>query len=163
MSEQKYKHIIRLAGTDIPGEEDILQGLTQITGVGLRVAKVITRRLGIDGSQRIGFVNEEQIEKIEDMLDDPVNKGFPKWYVNRQRDRVSGKNLHLLGSDLRFAQRTDIERLKRIRCWRGVRHQLGLKVRGQRTRTTGRGGMAVGVSRKRIKRERREAEEEEEE
>jgi len=163
MSEQKYKHIIRLASTDIPGEEDILQGLTQITGVGLRVAKVIIRRLGIDGSKRIGYVNEDQIEKIEDMLDDPVNKGFPKWYVNRQRDRVSGRNLHLLGSDLRFAQRTDIERLKRIRCWRGVRHQLGLKVRGQRTRTTGRGGMAVGVSRKRIKRERREAEEEEEE
>ncbi|MGY5853448.1 MAG: 30S ribosomal protein S13, partial [Candidatus Thorarchaeota archaeon] len=64
------------------------------------------------------------------------------------RDRMSGRMLHLTGADLQFAHKNDIDRLRRIRSWRGIRHSLGLKVRGQHTRTTGRHGMAVGVSRK---------------
>ena len=70
--------------------------------------------------------------------------------MNRPRDRLSGRMLHLIGSDLEFARKNDIDRLRRIKSWRGVRHSLGLKVRGQHTRTTGRGGMAVGVSRKKL-------------
>ena len=63
---------------------------------------------------------------------------------------MSGKMMHLIGSDLDFAHKNDIDRLRRIKSWRGTRHTLGLKVRGQHTRTTGRGGMAVGVSRKNL-------------
>jgi small subunit ribosomal protein S13 len=53
-------------------------------------------------------------------------------------------------SDLIFYVRNDIEREKRTKSWRGVRHTLGLKVRGQRTRTTGRTGMTVGVTRRKV-------------
>jgi len=63
---------------------------------------------------------------------------------------MTGRMLHFTGSDLDFAHRSDIERLRRIKSWRGLRHSLGLKVRGQHTRTTGRKGMAVGVSRARV-------------
>ena len=48
-----------------------------------------------------------------------------------------------------MAVRKDIEIMKKIRSWKGIRHSLGLKVRGQRTRTTGRLGLTVGVKRKR--------------
>ncbi|MHA1957187.1 MAG: 30S ribosomal protein S13 [Candidatus Thorarchaeota archaeon] len=124
MSEQDYKHIVRVAGSDIDGQENLLQGLTRIT--------------------------DDEISKIEKIVTNPAGSKFPDWYVNRPRDRMSGRMLHLLGSDLDFAHRNDIDRLRRIKSWRGVRHSLGLKVRGQHTRTTGRGGMAVGVSRKKL-------------
>ncbi len=147
---QEYKHIVRVASADIDGQESLLQGLTRIKGVGLRISKTIINQLELNPSQRLGFVTDESIASIEDILKNPVAAGLPDWYVNRPRDRMSGKMLHLLGSDLDFARKNDIDRLRRIKSWRGTRHTLGLKVRGQHTRTTGRGGMAVGVSRKNL-------------
>lgn len=147
---QEYKHIVRVASADIDGQENLLQGLTRIKGVGLRIAKTIINQLELDPSQRLGYITDETIAGIEQIIKDPIAAGLPDWYVNRPRDRMSGKMLHLIGSDLDFAQRNDIDRLRRIKSWRGTRHSLGLKVRGQHTRTTGRGGMAVGVSRKKL-------------
>ncbi|MCF2137454.1 MAG: 30S ribosomal protein S13 [Candidatus Thorarchaeota archaeon] len=147
---QEYRHIVRVAGKDIDGQENLLQGLTRITGVGLRLSKAIIRKLELDSSMRLGLLPDETIQKIESMLSDPLAAGLPAWYVNRPRDRYTGKDLHLIGSDLDFAQKSDIERLRRIRAWRGIRHSLGLKVRGQHTRTTGRHGGTVGVSRKKL-------------
>jgi len=147
---QEYKHIVRVASADIDGQENLLQGLTRIKGVGLRIAKSIINQLELDPSQRLGYVTDETIAGIEQIIKDPVAAGLPDWYVNRPRDRMSGKMMHLIGSDLEFAHKNDIDRLRRIKSWRGTRHTLGLKVRGQHTRTTGRGGMAVGVSRKNL-------------
>ena len=148
MSEQEYSHIVRIVGHDIDGQEILLQGISRIKGVGLRMSKSIIKQLDLDPSKRLGFLTPEEISSIEEIVKDPVKAGYPDWYVNRPRDRMSGRMLHLLGSDLDFAHRNDIDRLKRIKSWRGTRHSLGLKVRGQHTRTTGRGGAAVGVSRK---------------
>lgn len=147
---QEYKHIVRVASADIDGQENLLQGLTKIKGVGLRLSKTIINQLELDPSQRLGYIADEVIAGIEQIIKDPVAAGLPDWYVNRPRDRMSGKMMHLIGSDLDFAHRNDIDRLRRIKSWRGTRHSLGLKVRGQHTRTTGRGGMAVGVSRKKL-------------
>jgi small subunit ribosomal protein S13 len=144
----EFKHIIRIGGSDIDGQESLIQGLARIRGVGLRMSKTILAHLGMDPNDRLGFITDEHIDAIEAILDDPLAAGFPYWFVNRPRDRMSGKMLHLTGSDLDFANRNDIDRLRRIKSWRGTRHSLGLKVRGQHTRTTGRGGVAVGVSRK---------------
>lgn len=149
MSED-YRHIIRIGGSDIDGQESLLQGLTRIVGVGLRFSRALITHLGMDPSQRLGFISDDDIAKMEEIISDPVKAGFPHWYVNRPRDRMSGRMLHLISSDLDFARRNDIDRLRRIKSWRGIRHSLGLKVRGQHTRTTGRGGMAVGVSRKNL-------------
>lgn len=149
MSEE-YNHIVRISGSDIDGQENLLQGLTRIKGVGLRLSRAIINRLEYDSSKRLGYLTDAEIKKIEKIVKDPVSSDFPIWYVNRPRDRMSGRMLHLTGSDLEFAHRNDIDRLRRIKSWRGVRHSLGLRVRGQHTRTTGRGGMAVGVSRKKL-------------
>ncbi|MFW9795873.1 MAG: 30S ribosomal protein S13 [Candidatus Thorarchaeota archaeon] len=149
MSED-YRHIIRVSGADIDGQENLLQGLTRVRGVGLRMSRAIITKLGMEPSRRLGYLTDAEIKKIEKILKDPVASDFPDWYVNRPRDRMSGRMLHLTGSDLDFAHRNDIDRLRRIKSWRGTRHSLGLRVRGQHTRTTGRGGMAVGVSRKKI-------------
>ncbi len=150
MSEQEYKHIVRIVGHDIDGQENLLQGLTKVKGVGIRFSTTILNVLEMNPSKRLGHLTADEISKIEEVIKNPIGSSLPEWYVNRPRDRLSGRMLHLIGSDLDFAHKNDIDRLRRIKSWRGVRHSLGLKVRGQHTRTTGRGGMAVGVSRKKL-------------
>ena len=86
---------------------------------------------------------------IEDAVSNLGKYGVPAWYMNRRKDYAAGKDLHLIGADLIFAARQDIEREMKMKSWRGIRHSLGLKVRGQRTHTTGRIGPTVGVSRRR--------------
>lgn len=143
-----FKHIVRLAGTDIDGSLKLPYGLDKIKGVGVMLGYAISRVLGIDPEIRIGYLSEAQLEKIEQVMKNPADYGIPGWLVNRRRSPESGKDEHLIGSDLDYRIKEDVEREKRIRSWRGVRHMLGLKVRGQRTRTTGRKGTAVGVFRK---------------
>lgn len=73
------------------------------------------------------------------------------WYLgflNRQRDIVDGKDYQVLANGVDSKLRDDLERLKKIRAHRGLRHYWGLRVRGQHTKTTGRRGRTVGVSKK---------------
>jgi len=73
----------------------------------------------------------------------------PAWFLNRRRDPVSGRDVHLIGSELILAAKSDIDLMKKLRSWKGMRHAVGLKVRGQRTVTTGRFGPTAGVAKKR--------------
>ncbi len=66
--------------------------------------------------------------------------------MNRRQDIETGEDTHLVTSDIAFSIRNDVEREKTLFSWRGYRHMYGLKVRGQRTRCTGRKGGAVGVA-----------------
>jgi len=149
MSSTTFRYIVRVAGVDIDGNLKVAYGLAKIKGVGVTLAYALCRKLGIDPEARIGNLSEAEVKKIEEALANPQTLGLPSWMFNRRKDYETGKNLHLIGSDLIIAVKKDIELLKKIRCWRGIRHQLGLKVRGQRTRTTGRLGVTVGVKRKR--------------
>jgi small subunit ribosomal protein S13 len=97
---------------------------------------------------RLGFLSDGEAQKIEGILKDPVTHGIPVWMVNRPKDLELGKSLHLTGPDLALRIKSDVDFMVKIRSWKGVRHSLGLKVRGQRTRTTGRGGRVVGVKKK---------------
>jgi small subunit ribosomal protein S13 len=144
---EDFRHIIRIRGADIDGSARVAFGLLKIGGLGVNLTSSISRVLGFDPDRRIGTLSDEEVQKIEDALSDPKKYGVPFWYLNRRKDRESGNDLHDTGPDLALRVRSDIERLQKIRSWRGVRHMLGLKVRGQRTRTTGRTGRSVGVKR----------------
>jgi len=148
-TSRTFKYIVRIAGTDIDGSLKTAYGLAEIKGVGVNLAYGICRRLGIDPEMRIGYLTEEEIKKIEDLLANPLNYGIPRWVLNRRKDYTTGKDMHLIGAELIYYVKQDIEREKKIKSWRGIRHALGLKVRGQRTRTTGRLGLTVGVRKKR--------------
>jgi small subunit ribosomal protein S13 len=138
--------MIRILGNDIPGEKKIIVGLTQIKGIGYMFANTILKVLKINSNQRIGHLSKEQIQSIENIIKNPSLSNFPSWFLNRRKDLETGENKHLLTSDIAFAIRNDIEREKTTGSWRGYRHMYGLKVRGQRTRCTGRKGGAVGVA-----------------
>ncbi len=148
MSTPEFKYIVRIAGTDIDGRLKVAYGLSEIKGVGYNLALAMCRLLGIDPEKRIGFLTDAEIRKIESALSDPVKIGLPGWMLNRRKDYDTGNDRHLIGADLIFVVRQDIEREKKIKSWRGIRHALGLKVRGQRTATTGRTGITVGVRRR---------------
>lgn len=146
VSGQEYRHIVRIVGNDIPGEKKTLVGLTQIKGIGYNFATAILDTLKINTNSNIGNLSESDVQAIEGIIQDPIASNFPKWFLNRQKDIETGKDLHLLTSDIPFTLRNDIERERATGSWRGYRHLSGLKVRGQRTRTSGRKGGAVGVA-----------------
>ena len=146
MSAQEYRHIVRIVGNDIPGERKILIGLTQIKGIGYNFATAITDTLKINTNSNIGNLTDANVQAIEKLITDPIGGNFPIWFLNRRKDIETGGDLHLLTSDIPFTLRNDIERERVTASWRGYRHLSGLKVRGQRTRTSGRKGGAVGVA-----------------
>jgi len=145
---KEFRHIVRIAETDLDGTLKTSHALSLIKGVGIGLADIVVKKAGVSPEARIGFLSETEIEKIEDMIKKPGKYGLPGWLLNRSKDIESGKDLHLVGSDLTLQIKKDIEEMKKIRSWRGYRHAYGLKVRGQRTKVTGRTGKAVGVKKK---------------
>ena len=144
-ASQEYRHIVRIAGKDVPGAKKMIIGVSQVRGIGYNFAKAILDLLKIDQNSNVGFLTESQVDSIEKAMRNPSSLNMPAWFLNRRKDIDSGSNLHLITSDIEFNVRNDIEREKNTNSWRGFRHTYGLKVRGQRTRTTGRKGGAVGV------------------
>jgi small subunit ribosomal protein S13 len=148
-----FRGIVRVAGKDMKGDLPIAKALNQIKGMGVSLADSIATiaavKLNIDKKEHIGNLTDDQLDELEKIVLNPVSYGVPVWMVNRRKDS-SGTNRHLIGADLDFAIRQDIEAEKNIKSYRGVRHMFGLPVRGQRTKTMGRRGMTLGVVKKKV-------------
>lgn len=145
---KEFRHILRVSGTDVDGTKKLVYGLTKIRGVGPSYAAAIVRASELRPEMRLGDLSESEVQKLEDVMHDPAKYGLPPRLFNRRKGFESGRDAHLIGPDLVLSIKTDIDFMRDIRNWKGVRHSLGLKVRGQRTRTTGRKGRAVGVAKK---------------
>jgi len=145
---KEFRHIVRIVETDLDGTLKINFALSNIKGIGIGLADIVAKKAGISPEARIGFLSEAEIEKLEDIIRKPGKYGVPGWLLNRPKDIETGKDFHFVGSDLTLQIKNDIEGMKKIRSWRGYRHAYGLKVRGQRTKVTGRTGKAVGVKKK---------------
>ncbi|HXT83319.1 MAG TPA: 30S ribosomal protein S13 [Verrucomicrobiae bacterium] len=145
MSQEEFKHILRIAGKDIEGSKKSIIALSLVKGVGYNLAQVILQSLNINPYLRVGFLTDKDLSDIENALKNISSLGVPNWYLNRRKDMDTGTDMHLITSDLDFIKSNDIDREKSIMSWRGYRHMFGLRVRGQRTRNTGRRATAVGV------------------
>ena len=77
-----------------------------------------------------------------------IEYGIPKWFLNRQRCLKDGTYSQLIANMVDTRLREDLERMKKARQHRGLRHYLGIKVRGQKTKSTGRTGKTLGVTKK---------------
>lgn len=162
-ASSEFRYLVRIHGKDLDGGKKLVAALSDVKGVGFNYARSIILKLGLDPRTRLGTLADEQLEEIEKALQSTSNMGLPSWYYNRKKDPETGETKQLLGSDLDFALKNDVEREKTIRSWKGVRHGLGLKVRGQRTRTTGRQGRTVGVRKAALVAAARAAEQQKEE
>ena len=147
--DENFRYIVRIVNTDLDGNKNIVIALSGIKGVGLRSAEVIARMAGIPRQTKIGDLPETKTDELEKLVMDYSEK-VPHWMVNRQSDWSTGADMHLVGVDVELNRRDDVNLMKMIRCYKGIRHEQGQKVRGQRTRSNGRTGMTMGVIRKKL-------------
>ena len=145
---REFRQILRVAGTNVDGTKKLAYGLLHIKGVGPSYAVAIVRAAELRPESRLGDLSEGDVQKLEDVMKDPAKYGLPSRLFNRRKGLDTGRDVHLIGADLALSIKTDVDFMTDIRSWKGIRHSLGLKVRGQRTRTTGRKGRAVGVAKK---------------
>jgi len=145
---EKFQHILRVMNTNIDGNTKIMYAMTSIKGVGRRFASIVLKKADIDPTKRAGELSDEEVDKVITIMQNPRQYKIPDWFLNRQKDIKDGKFYQVLANNWESKLREDIERLKKIRAHRGLRHYWDLRVRGQHTKTTGRKGRTVGVSKK---------------
>merc|ERR1712226_726443 len=143
-----FQHILRVLNTNIDGKRNIMFAMTAIKGIGRRYANIVLKKADIDLKKRAGELSEEEVDKIVTIMQNPRQYKIPDWFLNRQKDIKDGKTSQVLANALDNKLREDLERMKKIRAHRGLRHYWGLRTRGQHTKTTGRRGRTVGVSKK---------------
>lgn len=112
----------RLQGVDVPNNKPTYISLTYLYGIGQRTALEICHTLGIKPQTKAKDLSDDELARVNNFLD---------------KGEVFGGELMVEGQ-LRRSTKTDIDRLRDIGCYRGLRHRRGLPVRGQRTRTNAR-------------------------
>ena len=145
--EEEIKYFVRVRDTDLDGTKMALIALTGIKGVGRHAATIIANHAQVDKHAILGKMSDEEVERIRTAVDQYA-ESVPSWMLNRPIDLLSGKPRHLLGSEVELTLEEDINTMRKVRSYRGIRHETGQKVRGQRTKSTGRTGTTVGVKRK---------------
>ncbi len=145
-----FRYIVRVANSDLDGTRPTALALTTVPGVGLRIAETACHLAHVDPGERIGELPEPTVEGIESTLSS-LSAKVPGWMVNHRTEPLLGSTIHYVGVDLDTRRRDDVNQMRMIRSYRGVRHERGQKVRGQRTRSNGRTGMAAGVLKKTAK------------
>jgi len=146
----EFKHLIRIADSDLDGKKAIVYALKNVKGVGIPLANAICRVAGIDGAKKVGNLTDAEVKKLDETARDPVKAGLPVWLLNRRMDIESGEDKHLITNQLIFTKENDIKLMRRIKSYKGARHSQGLTCRGQRTRSNFRKnkGKVMGVKTK---------------
>jgi small subunit ribosomal protein S13 len=145
--EEDIKYFVRVGTTDLDGTKSVRVALTGIKGVGRHTSSVITRMAKVDEYAQLGRIDEASVDRLRVAVEEYITK-IPPWMANRPKDVYTGETKHLFGPDVTLTKDEDVNLMRKIRCYRGIRHETGQKVRGQRTKSTGRTGSTVGVKRK---------------
>ena len=145
--DKDIRYFVRVKNTDLDGTRSVQIALTKIPGIGRITAQAISRLAKVDPLHTMGKLDEAGVDRLRQVVDN-YGPQVPKWMLNRPADPYTGEGKHLLSTDVLIAKEDDVNRMRKIRCYRGIRHETGQKVRGQRTKSTGRTGTTVGVRRK---------------
>jgi small subunit ribosomal protein S13 len=130
-----FRHIVRIANTDLDGNKSVMMGLQKIKGVSFMISNAYCRLTNIEPTKKIGDLTEADVAKLDSMIKNQKPNGIPSWMFNRRKDAETGQDMHLIGADLTFIHENDIRMLKKMKCYRGIRHMQEAPVRGQRTRS----------------------------
>ncbi|PIY59932.1 30S ribosomal protein S13 [Candidatus Woesearchaeota archaeon CG_4_10_14_0_8_um_filter_47_5] len=151
MAEHYFRHIVRIANTDLDGNKSVYQALRKIRGVNYTYSNMACKISNINRTKKLGDLSEAETEVLEQILLNPKKYTVPLWLFNRRKDYETGEDRHVLSNDLKFEKEQDIKRLQRIKSNRGLRHAWNLPLRGQRTKSNFRrnkGKGSLGVKRK---------------
>ncbi len=130
-----FRHIVRVANTDLKGEQRLVISLQKIKGVGFTFAAAICHAAGVDKQTRTGELSDAEQQRLDEVVRGPEAHGIPTWMLNRRKDPETGEDKHFILGDIAYSLEGDKKREGRIRSYKGVRYPLGLPVRGQRTRS----------------------------
>lgn len=146
----EFKHIVRIANADLNGNKKVVDALRKIKGINFMFSNMICSLANIKKNEKAGDLSESDVNKLDGIIKDPTKFNVPIWMLNRRKDYETNENRHLVTGDINFTQDNDIKRLKKIKSYRGIRHILGLPVRGQRTKSNFRKnkGKVLGVKRR---------------
>jgi small subunit ribosomal protein S13 len=139
----EFRHLVRIANTDIKGEKAVLYSLTKIKGVSIMFANMICMNAGVDKTKKAGELTDTEVKSLEKEL---LNPDAPLWMLNRRKDPETGEDHHLIGADLVLSTGNDIKEMKKMKSYKGVRHISRLPVRGQRTKSNFRRNKGKAVS-----------------
>jgi len=153
--EEDIRYFVRIGQTDLDGTKSVERSLSEMNGIGKRTARIIAEKADIDRRAVIGKLEDEEIDTIVELVEGFADE-VPEWMVNHQAGYFSGDSTHEIGNDLDMTRRRDINRMKMIDSYKGVRHKRGQKVRGQRTKSTGRSEGTIGVNVEAIKEQQAE-------
>jgi small subunit ribosomal protein S13 len=151
-TEEDLQYFVRIGGADLDGTKTVERSLSELNGIGTRMARLVAEEADVDRTATFGLLDEEEIEAVIDVAEN-LEDHVPPWMTNRQNDFFSGETTHLVGTDVNEKRRHDINRMKQIESYKGVRHKRGQKVRGQRTKSTGRTEGTIGVNVEEIREE----------
>ncbi len=146
--KEDFQYIVRIANKDLKGERNVVLAMSDLKGIGIRLSETIIKKLQIDQNKQIGDLSEDEVQEIRDFVESQEYSDIPSWMLNNRFDPVTGKNMNLVTNDLDVQIQDNINALKKMRSYKGIRHEGKHKVRGQRTRSNGRKGLSVGVQRK---------------
>ena len=82
------------------------------------------RTLDLDLDAKIGYIADEDVLRIEEILENPQKFDIPSWMLNRREDYETGDDIHLIESDLDMTLRDDLNRMKKTRSYKGRRHEV---------------------------------------
>jgi small subunit ribosomal protein S13 len=157
--DEDLRYFVRIGQTDLDGTKSVERSLTEMNGIGHRTARVIAQKAGVDRRETMGRLDDDTIDEIVDLVEEYADE-VPDWMTNRQNDFFSGETTHEVGNDLEMTRQQDVNRMRMIDSYKGIRHNRGQKVRGQRTKSTGRTEGTIGVNVEEIQAEMEEEAEE---
>jgi small subunit ribosomal protein S13 len=160
--DEDIQYFVRIGQTDLDGTKSVERSLTEMNGIGRRTARLIAEKAGIERTATFGALEDDEIETVVDLVEGYADE-VPEWLTNHRNDFFEGETTHETGNDLQLTRRQDINRMKMIDSYKGIRHKRGQKVRGQRTKSTGRTEGTIGVNVEAIKEEAAEEAAEDEE
>merc|ERR1711959_244140 len=138
-ASDEFTQMIRLLNTNVNGKEKIVFALTKIRGIGRRFSEIICKKGEINLTKRAGEFTVQGLEKLMEIVSNPREYKIPSWFMNHSKDRKSGTTSQITVSQIDGVMRETLERLKKLRSHRGIRHCWGVRVRGQHTKTNSRG------------------------
>jgi small subunit ribosomal protein S13 len=153
--DEDLRYFVRIGQTDLDGTKTVERSLSEMKGIGKRMARVVAENAEVDRHATFGRLEDEEIEGVVEVVEN-LHEYVPDWMANRRNDFFTGETSHEVGNDLEQTRRQDINRMKMIDSYRGVRHKRGQKVRGQRTKSTGRTEGTIGVNVEEIREEMEE-------
>ncbi|PSP37427.1 30S ribosomal protein S13 [Halobacteriales archaeon QH_7_65_31] len=157
--DEDIQYFVRIGQTDLDGTKSVERSLMELNGIGQRTARIVADKADVDRGSVFGSLDEDVIDRVVETVESLADE-IPEWMVNHQDHYFTGESTHEFGNDLEMTRRRDINRMKMIDSYRGVRHKRGQKVRGQRTKSTGRTEGTIGVNVEAIKEQQAEEAEE---